>query len=200
MTLAAFGLLVLCVVPLVPSAAARDRPRPSFPYALSRADAHLRFEIEEAPAELIANLASSKGICGEALQAELGGDAGGAEASWATLAKTVREGDLPAEHAIVDAFARSRSDLGDLQATFSEQWRDRPAKLRALSLGAAETQDGTRLLRRAVRRFEVAFDSWEQHDCTGAQRAVTATDRAISSAVAKVNSGMERLQSLLPSA
>lgn len=190
--LIAFGLALL-----VPNATAQDRSEPSFPYALGRADAGLRFAIEEAPAELIANLASSKASCSEALDAERSGNSDIARLGWANLSETVQRDDVPAERTILRAFARSRSGLGELQSTFSWQWRNRSARVGQLVLGVTESRDGVRLLEGLVQQFEVAFDRWERHDCTGAQQTVTSINRKIPSAVEKTNFGMEKLRSLL---
>lgn len=189
--LIAFSLLI------VSNAAAQERSKPSFPQALGRADAGLRFAIEEAPAELIANLGASKVACSEALEAERSGNGDTARLGWANLSETVQREDAPAERKILGAFVRSRLGLGALKSTFSGQWRNRSARVGQLALGVAESRDGVRLLEGLVGQFEVAFARWERHDCSGAQQTVTSTNRKIPAAVEKINLGMKKLRSLL---
>ena len=48
----------------------------------------------------------------------------------------------------------------------------------------------------AIRKLEGAMDSWEQHDCAGAQKAIDDTNQASPPAVQAIEKGMAILRSL----
>jgi hypothetical protein len=197
--LSALALLALSLVLFVPIASAGEPSRTSFPKALSRVDAGLRFGIEVAPAALIEDLGSSSRACGQALEAELKGDSVSAQTSWLTLTQIIEHGDSPISQTITGAFARSHAGLRGLQTVFSRRWRDQHQLARASELARAvtQTQNGIGLLQSAVKSFEAAFDHWERHDCAGAQQTIDATNRRIPPALGKINLGMKNLRSLL---
>lgn len=157
---------------------------------LIRVNGSLQLGIEEAPAALIKDLGASSTACSSALGFEQSGDV--VQANWTTLTGIVEGGDRPASRAVIGALARSRSYLADLRALFPDSWRDR-AKVNKLILTVAQMQTGIRLLQVAVRSLGVAFERWEQHDCTGAQEAIAAANLRIHTAVGAINHGIERM-------
>ena len=150
----------------------------------------LQLGIEESSGALIKDLGASSTACSSALGFEQSGDV--VQANWTTLTGIVEGGDRPASRAVIGALARSRSYLADLRALFPDIWRDR-AKVNKLILTVAQMQTGIRLLQVAVRSLGVAFERWEQHDCTGAQEAIAAANLRIHTAVGAINHGIERM-------
>lgn len=163
--------------------------------AVIKVDGDLQVGIEEAPAVLIRELASSSMACGNALEAEQTN--GSAQPSWTTLSQIVERGDLPARRAITGALSKSHSDLGELRALLAGRWHDRFANSHELVPAITQAQKGIDGLRIAVKSFGVAFERWEEHDCAGAQEAIAATNRRIPPAVALINKGMKRLTAAL---
>lgn len=187
---ATFGVLALGALLCAPSAAAKGPLPTPILRAVIRLNGDLQFGIEEAPAELITDLGSSNTTCEEGLESEQGGV--DPQASWTALTELIERGDLPASRAIDGALVQSRADLGDLRALLAASWRDHPAKVRRLTLAAAEAQSGIHLLRVAVKGLGTAFEQWEQHDCTSAQETITATNLRIPKAVELINHGIEK--------
>ncbi len=181
---------------LAPSASAGGRIPGSIFKALIRVEVGFQLGIEEAPAVLVEDLDSSNAACSKALEGEQSGAS--PQSSWTTLDQMIERGDSPVSREIIGALARSDTGLADLRTLISEHWRDKPAMVNELVFGVTKAQSGIGNLQVAVKSFGIAFERWEQHDCTGAQEAITTTNQRIPMAVEKINHGMERILAPAP--
>lgn len=185
--------VALLVIALGVASGAAAKPGSSYSRALKMLDQQQRLAVEAYPAELESDVRVMKEMCQEAQQET---DPEAAAVAWRALAQTVDLVATPIWRANIGALRTVIEQLDDLQATFSKEWKGQPHKINRLGLGVTRTEHGDMLFLAGIRKFSDAFDSWHQHDCAGAQRAIDSVNEQVPKAVKKISSGMEVLESL----
>ncbi len=186
----ALGLVALCAVTV-----AAAKPAPSYHQALKKVDTQLSLAIEVIPPALAQGIAESRAHCEAAQQLQQSGDPQ-APLVWQTLTQYVNQIDSPNLRAILQASGRAHSRLEDLQTAFSKAWKGQHQRVTTLNIGVVKTEHGVRLYLDAMRTFWDAFDSWKQHDCAGAGKAIHSVNEHVPAAVKAINEGMHTLRSL----
>lgn len=185
--------LALALLALSAPAVAAAKPGPSYRQDLQKLDTKLRLALESLPESLKGDLAAAKTTCQDAKNET---DPQSAQVAWKTLSNIVNKVSSPLAVVIVRALGDDRADLDDLEATYSRAWRGQHKRVNTLKLGVAKTDHGVRLYLTALRPLGDAFDSWNNHNCAGALKAIQRTNERIPPAVKAINGGMRMLKSL----